>query len=171
MPDHDVPGSGPPGADVVVGTVSAFPETAGTAAGRGAGEITFGDGRRARVDAADPRASGCVAVLETLRSAGLPAYVELAPGTDRVREVLVPVAVHVGELRDEGEASEVELIVSQARHLPAGVLGRRRRAGQPDALHLLDYGAQPHDQHRHLRGPLRGPVLTHGKGALSCVSR
>lgn len=106
MPEH-----------VIVGTVSAVPESAGTAAGIGAGVITFGDGRRARVDAGDPRASGWLAVLETLRTAGLPAYVELEPGSDRVREVLVPQAVHVGELRDVGEATEVELIVSQARHL------------------------------------------------------
>ena len=117
MPDQDLPGGDPRGSDVIVGTVSAVPEAAGTASGAEAGEITFDDGRRARVDAEDPRASGWLAVLGTLRSAGLPAYVELVPGTDRVRRVLVPIAVHVGELRDEGEATEVELIVSQARHL------------------------------------------------------
>lgn len=117
MPDHDLPGTDPPGADVIVGTLSAVPETAAAAAGGGAAEIRFGDGRRARVGAGDPRADGWLAVLETLRSAGLPAYVELDPGTDRVREVRVPVAVYVGELREEGEATEVELIVSQARHL------------------------------------------------------
>ena len=118
MADHDQPGSNDsPGADVIVGTLSAVPETAGGGpAGRGPSEITFGDGRRARIDGADPRATGWLAVLETLRSADLPAYVELDPGTDRVREVLVPVAVYVGDLRDEGEATDVELIVSHSRH-------------------------------------------------------
>jgi hypothetical protein len=115
MPDHggeDLP------ADVIVGTVSAMPETSRAATPDAvATEIRFAGGQQARVDAADPRASGWLAVLETLRSAGLPAYVRLVPGTDRVREVLVPVAVHVGELRDVGEVTEVELIISQARHL------------------------------------------------------
>ncbi|MCA1781600.1 MAG: protein-glutamine glutaminase family protein [Dermatophilaceae bacterium] len=117
MPDHDPTGNDSQRPDVIVGMVSAVPESGGAAAaGRQATEVTFGDGRRVRVDAGDRRASGWLAVLETLRSAGLPAYVEVEAGTDRVREVLVPVAVYVGELRDEGESTEVELIVSHARH-------------------------------------------------------
>lgn len=116
MPDHDPSGNDSPGTDVIVGMVSAVPESGAAASGRGQTEVAFADGRLARIDAGDRRADGWLAILDMLRSAGLPAYVEVEAGTDRVREVLVPIAVHVGGLRDDGEATEVELVVSHARH-------------------------------------------------------
>lgn len=117
--------------NVIVATIRSTAEHAERATPRG-GEVgvTFSGGQRGRIDVTDRRASGWLAALETLRAAGLPAYAEVDADSGLVTELLVPVAVRVGHLRDTGETVEVELIISQAQH--------RLRKGDPRYAELRD---------------------------------
>jgi hypothetical protein len=78
--------------------------------------VAFAGGSSARLDLGDSRATGWLAALEQMRTAGLTAYVEVDPGTGVIVELLCPLPVVVGELRESDDGVEVELVVSHARH-------------------------------------------------------
>jgi hypothetical protein len=80
-------------------------------------EVTFGDGQLGRLNPADTRSRAWLSALGQLSGDGLPAYVEVDPDTREITELLVPIAVTVGELRELETVVEVELIISQARHI------------------------------------------------------
>lgn len=116
---------------VIVGRVAQTREAAGQAADMpGRVELAFDGGRSAQLDTSGERGHAWLAVLHALERAGLPAYVEVDPDTAVVTELLVPLVVRVGELRDVGEAIEVELVISQARH--------RLLKAAPEFSELLD---------------------------------
>ena len=78
--------------------------------------VRLDSGRSARLTAAEPRAPAWLSVLNDLRSAGLPVYVEIDPETDALTEVLVPLRVTVESIRSSDDGVEVELLISHARH-------------------------------------------------------
>jgi hypothetical protein len=79
-------------------------------------DILFADDQRARIDASDYRGRSWLAALHQMERNGLPAYVEVDEATSLISEVLVPITVTVGELRDFEDHVDVELVISQARH-------------------------------------------------------
>ena len=106
-----------PGRSVIVDRVQAATGAAAeTAAERRYAELAFGGGQTARIALEDERADAWLAAVETMAAAGIPAYVEVDADSGIVTELLVPIAVRVGEIRDSAEAVEVELVISQARH-------------------------------------------------------
>lgn len=78
--------------------------------------VVFASGSSARLDLEDSRATGWLAALDEMRAAGLSAYVEVDPATGVITELLCPLPVVVGELRERDDGVDVELVVSQARH-------------------------------------------------------
>lgn len=80
--------------------------------------VNFQSGRFGHLDLAIPRATVWAEVLDSLRQANEPVYVEIDPETNAITEVLLPREVKVGAIAptDTGDAVEVELIISQARH-------------------------------------------------------
>ncbi|PWK77996.1 hypothetical protein C8D88_12912 [Lentzea atacamensis] len=91
--------------------------------------VVFAGGSSARLDLEDSRATGWLAALEEMRAAGLIAYVEVDPRTGAIVELLCPLPVVVGDLRESDDGVDVELVVSQARH--------RLSRGNPDFGELL----------------------------------
>lgn len=85
--------------------------------------VTFGDGRTGRLDLIDYRSRVWARVLQSLYESGQPAYVEIAPDTGLITELLQPMRFTVGAIRNVDEGLEVDLVVSQARHY----LSRRNR--------------------------------------------
>lgn len=131
-----------PGRDVIVGRVQEVPENASNVPGERSGvQLVFDGGQTARIDGADQRAEAWLAAVRTLQAARLPAYVEIDADSSVVTDVLVPIVVRVGEIRDVGDAVEVELVISQAQHQLRrtdprftellGVLERARDRGEP----------------------------------------
>ena len=105
-----------------VSTVSDWPEP--TAAAKRARRrkdvltIEFRSGRSGLLDLDIPRSAVWADVLNSLREAKQPAYVEIAPDTRFITTLLIPVAVTVASLtRTNSGDVEVELIVSHARHV------------------------------------------------------
>ena len=97
---------------------------------REVGSITIvldGD-RRVRIDAADPRAAGFARVLDGLRAARLPVYVEVDPAAETITRILVPLTVRVVEVRPQPDVFEVFVEPSQALHV--------LRRDNPDAAEL-----------------------------------
>ena len=84
--------------------------------------------RRVRLDAADPRAAGFARVLDGLRAARLPVYVEVDAGGETITRTLVPLTVRVLEVRPQPDVFEVFVEPSQARHV--------LRRDNPDAADL-----------------------------------
>jgi hypothetical protein len=75
------------------------------------------EGRRVRLDPANPRSAGFAQVLDGLSKQQLPVYVEVDPASDAVTRVLVP---HVGRVVSIGAGADVldvELDTSHARHV------------------------------------------------------
>jgi hypothetical protein len=117
-------------------------------------EVTIDDGRRLRLDPADPRAMGYAQVLRGLEQLGKPAYFEIDLETAVVRRLLIPTVGFVRAARDAPEGVEVELELSHARLLLlrdqdrsaefAGVLREALAARRPvaltadDAQHVID---------------------------------
>jgi hypothetical protein len=92
--------------------------------------VRFKSGQSGVLDMSQPRSVVWAEVLHSMREANQPAYVEIDPVTNLITELLCPVVVQVGELRETNSGAEVELIVSHARHY----LQRAR----PDFRALLD---------------------------------
>lgn len=81
--------------------------------------VRLDTGLVARLDTRDPRYGAWRSVLDDLRAAGLPVYVEVEPGSGLLTELLVPLLVTVEDIRDpgpDGAAVEIELRISHARH-------------------------------------------------------
>ncbi|HAX74403.1 MAG TPA: hypothetical protein DCY88_00840 [Cyanobacteria bacterium UBA11372] len=80
--------------------------------------VNFQGGRSGRLDMAMPRSAVWADVLDSLRQTNEPVYVEIDPETNVITELLLPREVRVGAITptDTGDAVEVELIISQARH-------------------------------------------------------
>jgi hypothetical protein len=94
-------------------------------------DIAFEGGRKARLDMTTSRAAVWADILDSLRQAGEPAYVEIDPASGDITELLRPLRVRVGALTPDatGDTVEVELIISAARHY--------LRATNPDFQELL----------------------------------
>ncbi len=80
--------------------------------------VNFQSGRSGLLDMKIPRSAVWADILDSLRQANQPAYVEIDPATNVITELLIPLTVRIGDLTPTatGDAVEVELIVSQARH-------------------------------------------------------
>lgn len=121
-----------------------------------------------RLTADEGRAPTWLSVLDSLRSAGLPVYLEV-DGQNAVTEVLVPLRVVVDELTPlENGDVEIDLLISQAKHYLRGdspyfeeflaLLEQSRADGLPllvtetiDGEAVIDVRALPKE--------LAGPVL------------
>lgn len=92
--------------------------------------VRLDSGAEGRLDLTEPRSRAWYAVLDRLREAGLPAYIEIDPATSTITELLVPIEVTVTAVGPaEGDLVEVDLEISQARHV--------LRRGNPDFAELL----------------------------------
>ncbi|HEY6393396.1 MAG TPA: hypothetical protein VIX89_19090 [Bryobacteraceae bacterium] len=78
--------------------------------------VTFQSGQSGLLDMNVPRAVVWAEVLHSMREANHPAYVEIDPETKYITELLQPLEVQVGEIKETASGVEVELIISHARH-------------------------------------------------------
>jgi hypothetical protein len=101
------------------------------------------EGRRGRLDPADPRSAGFAQVLDGLSKLGRPVYVEIDPAREAVTRVLVPVVGRVVSVSSAKDALDVELDASHARHLlPLGApesveLERQLREAMDDGRPMI----------------------------------
>jgi hypothetical protein len=103
----------------IVGKISRIeqlPPGVSTAAHKGR-IVHFSDGSSARLDLGNPRSIGYGELLDDMRKAGIPAYVEVDPQTRSITRLLVPLVVTVGDitLAKSGQFV-VELEISSAHH-------------------------------------------------------
>ena len=70
------------------------------------------------LDMSIPRSVVWSEVFDSLRRANAPAYVEIDPATNVITNLLAPLMVRVAAITStaEGDAVEVELVISHARH-------------------------------------------------------
>ena len=78
--------------------------------------VNFQSGRSGLLDMKQPRSAIWAEVLHSMREANEPAYVEIDPETNVITELLVPIPVRVGAIRETEFGAEVDLIISHARH-------------------------------------------------------
>ncbi len=78
--------------------------------------VKFQGGQSGLLDMSLPRSVVWAEVLHSMRETNQPAYVEIDPATNFITELLHPLAVQVGELKETDSGMEVELIISHARH-------------------------------------------------------
>jgi hypothetical protein len=78
--------------------------------------VKFKGGQFGVLDMSQPRSAVWAEVLHSMREANQPAYVEIDPATNFITELLCPIVVKVGELRETNSGAEVDLIISHARH-------------------------------------------------------
>lgn len=78
--------------------------------------VSFQGGQSGLLDMTVPHSVVWAEVLHSMREAKLPAYVEIDPATNVITELLQPLTVQVGELKETPSGVEVELIISHARH-------------------------------------------------------
>lgn len=95
--------------------------------------VKFKGGQSGVLDMRQSRSAVWAEVLHSMREANQPAYVEIDPVTNLITELLCPIVVQVGELRETNSGAEVELIVSQARHYL-----QRTRANFRELLNALN---------------------------------
>ena len=88
----------------------------GKRAAAGGLTVGFEKDRTARLDPQDRRSAGFGRVLEVLRRASLPAYVEVNDA-GVITRLLVPVIARVAAIMEESDGLSVELEVSHARHV------------------------------------------------------
>lgn len=94
--------------------------------------VKFQGGRTGLLDMTSHRGVVWADVLQSLRQAHQPAYVEIDPKTNRITELLCPVNMTVAAVKPADDGVEVELIISQARHYL-----RRRHPDYQELLSLL----------------------------------
>jgi hypothetical protein len=82
------------------------------------------------LDMSVPRSAVWAEVLESLREANQPAYVEIDPATHYIVQLLCPLTVRVGAITPADDGVQVELIISHARHY--------LRRGDPHYQEMLD---------------------------------
>lgn len=166
-----------PRRNVIVGVVQelvrgqAGEESATGQLAAGSTQVLFGDGQLGRLDPADSRARAWLSALGQLRGEGLPAYVEVDPDTREITELLVPIVVTVGELRELETEVEVELVISQARHTVSrtnpdfeGLIGQLTRAHADGSAVLV---TETRDEHEiiDVRSPPEGMSLIQAQAA------
>ena len=79
--------------------------------------VQFSDGQTVRLDPGNPQSNAYGEILEGLRRAGVPAYVEFNPVNRAITRVLVPLVVTVRNIvRPKSGPFLVELEISSARH-------------------------------------------------------
>jgi len=78
--------------------------------------VSFGGGRRGLLDLTEHRSRVWAEILESLREARSPAYVEIDPQSSLITELRLPKPYRVGRIARVPEGLQVELIVSHARH-------------------------------------------------------
>jgi hypothetical protein len=78
--------------------------------------ITFEGGRSGVLDLSTPSGRVWADVLDYLRNARAPAYVEIDPISGLISNLLMPAVVTVGEITPIADGAEVELIISHAKH-------------------------------------------------------
>lgn len=93
--------------------------------------VNFQGGRLGQLDMDTPRAAVWAEVLDSVRQANEPVYVEIDPNTNAITELLLPREVRVGAIAQITPIDdvEVELLISQARHY--------LRRANPDFQELL----------------------------------
>src|SRR5712691_2253951 len=79
--------------------------------------VELDGGRRVRLDPANPRSAGFAQVLDGLSRQKLPAYLEVDPATSFITRVLIPHVTRVVDVRPGEEGLDVEIELSQARHV------------------------------------------------------
>jgi hypothetical protein len=87
-------------------------------------EVRFAGGQAGFIDMRDRRGAVWADVLRSLREQDQPAYVEIAPDTGLITELLLPLRFTVGSIESTEVGLEIELVVSHARH--------RLRRSNPD---------------------------------------
>ncbi len=97
--------------------------------------VRFRGGRSGMLDMSLPRSTVWAEVLQSLRDAGEPAYVEIDPDTGVITELLLPRAVTVESITPtpERDGVQVELLISHARHFL-----RRSNRAYDDLLRTLE---------------------------------
>jgi len=113
-------------------------------------EVELDEGRRVRLDPADPKSAGYAQVLRGLDQIGAPVYVEIDIETSVVRRLLIPNLGRVRTVREATDGLEVELDSSHARLLLprahgdaaelAAILREAQAARRPVALTADDAG-------------------------------
>lgn len=80
--------------------------------------VSFQNGQSGLLDMTRPQSAVWAEVLESLRQASQPAYVQLDPVTNVITELLCPLTVSVGDITPTAakDGVEVELHISHARH-------------------------------------------------------
>src|SRR5215468_3058031 len=101
--------------DLVSG-VSSFETLRAPAAGPSYRTIAFQGGRSGVLDMSNPRSVVWADVLDSLRRANAPVYVEIDPATNAITNLLVPLSVRVGNIMPIADGVEVELVISHAKH-------------------------------------------------------
>jgi len=80
--------------------------------------VELRDGRRVRLDPANPRSAGLAQILDGLSKRRLPVYLEIDPATSAITRLLIPLVARVVNVRPAGDRGlDVELQPSHARHL------------------------------------------------------
>lgn len=94
--------------------------------------VRFESGETAYLDGGDFRSGAWAKVLSSQREIGAPVYVEIAPQTSVITELLLPLAVMVGSIAParDGDGVEVSLVISHAVHF--------LRRSNPNYVRLLD---------------------------------
>jgi len=78
--------------------------------------VSFGGGRRGLLDLTEHRSRVWAEVLESVREARRPAYVEIDSQSSLITEVRLPRPYRVGRMTRVRDGFQIELIVSHARH-------------------------------------------------------
>lgn len=122
-----------PLANTIVDLIQRIDRPAQAAAGpRAPVTVHLGGGRVCQLDPSDPRSPAWEFILGRLHQQGRPAFLEIDPQRNAVRQLLAPKAVRVTSVAPQpaGGMVEVELYPSQARHFV--------RTTNPDAQQLLN---------------------------------
>src|SRR5690349_18303351 len=101
--------------DHVVEVVSALARPTDRVPERARGAVIFRSGRQAWLEAGR-RGEVWADVIESLRVAGRPVYVEIDAATDFIDQVLQPMEYQVARLVSRPDVLEVEFVISHARH-------------------------------------------------------
>jgi len=91
-------------------------EERGRAAGTKYVSVAFQAGRSAQLDITKPHARVWASVLESMRLANAPVYVEIDPVANEITNLLIPLSVGVESIKPLRRDVEVELVISHAKH-------------------------------------------------------
>ncbi len=80
-------------------------------------DVTFDNGETTSLDPSEPLSAGYAQILEDLRDAQIPGYVEINPETGAISRLLIPLQVKVVALANIGADVAVGLEISQAHRV------------------------------------------------------